>query len=185
MTSHNYSSTGLVDSPRATTLNMTGACHITKLLVAIASYGTSNDRYLARLIEEYRSMSYSVDVVVLSNIKKPVPAGVELVVGLPTKDPWSLPFGHKKLFADRVEKYDLFIYTEDDTLITEKNIASFLRASEALPPNEIPGFLRVEKGSKGQLILADVHAHFHWDPRSVRTRGEHTLAFFTCEHSAC
>lgn len=156
-----------------------------KILVAIASHGTRNDEYLSRLIREYRSMSYSVDIVVLSNIQKPVPAGVELLVGLPTKDPWSLPFGHKKLFADRCEDYDLFIYSEDDTLITEKNIASFLRVSEVLAPNEIAGFLRVEKGRGGDLSYADIHAHFHWDPSSVRIRGEYTFAFFTCEHAAC
>jgi 2-polyprenyl-3-methyl-5-hydroxy-6-metoxy-1,4-benzoquinol methylase len=156
-----------------------------KILVAIASHGTRNDEYLARLIQEYRSMSYSVDIVVLSNITKPVPEGVELLVGLPTKDPWSLPFGHKKLFADRIEKYDLFIYSEDDTLISEKNIASFLRATEVLPLDEIAGYLRVERAKSGEVTLADVHAHFHWDPRSVRVRGEYTFAFFTCEHSAC
>jgi len=130
-------------------------------------------------------MSYSVDIVVLSNITKPVPDGVELLVGLPTKDPWSLPFGHKKLFADRAEKYDLFIYSEDDTLITEKNIAAFLRATEILPSNEIAGYLRTEKGKGGTISYADVHAHFHWDPSSVRVRGEQTFAFFTCEHAAC
>jgi hypothetical protein len=69
-----------------------------KLLVAIASYGTSNDRYLKRLVEEYRSMSYGVDIVVLSNVAKPV-EGAEVRVGMPTKDPWSLPFAHKQVLA--------------------------------------------------------------------------------------
>lgn len=156
-----------------------------KILVAIASHGTRNDAYLARLIQEYRSMPYSVDIVVLSNITKPVPEGVELRVGLQTKDPWSLPFGHKKLFADRVDEYDLFIYSEDDTLITGRNIAAFLHATEILPPNEIAGYLRIEKGKDGKISYADVHAHFHWDPSSVRTRGGQTFAFFTCEHAAC
>jgi uncharacterized protein (UPF0371 family) len=38
-----------------------------RILVVLASYGISNDRYLLRLIEEYRSMSFFVDIVVLSN----------------------------------------------------------------------------------------------------------------------
>ena len=41
-----------------------------KMLVAIASYGTGNDDYLARLIREYHSMSFPVDIVVLSNVEK-------------------------------------------------------------------------------------------------------------------
>jgi SAM-dependent methyltransferase len=155
-----------------------------KILVAIASHGTANDYYLSQLVREYRSMSFDVDVVVLSNVQKEVGPGVELVVGLPTKDPWSLPFGHKKIFADRLADYDLFIYSEDDTLLTENNIKAFLRVSADLPENEIPGFLRYELGPDGRRNYPEIHGRFHWDATSVRRRGDYIFAFFTCEHSA-
>src|ERR1700688_853748 len=113
-----------------------------KILVAIANYGTQNDRYLHRLLAEYRSMSYEVDIIVLSNLSKDLGPDVEVKVGLPTKDPWSLPFSHKQLFADRRSNYDLFIYSEDDMLVTERNIRAFLAATEILKKNEIAGFLR-------------------------------------------
>lgn len=156
-----------------------------KLLVAIASHGLGNDRYLRRLIHEYRSMSLEVDIVVLSNLQKPVPEGVEVLVGAPARDPWSLPFGHKQLFADRLNDYDLFIYSEDDTLITETNIRAFLDVSIALPEDEILGFLRFELAPDGTPNYPEVHGHYHWDPATVRRREQNTLAFFTCEHSAC
>src|SRR5215467_11650345 len=120
--------------------------HKMKILVAITSYGTANDKYLMRLIEEYRSMSHDVDIVVLSNIAKSVD-GVEVRVGMPTKDPWSLPFAHKQVLAERVNDYDLFIYSEDDTLITEANIRAVLDLSKQLPEREIPGFFRYEISS--------------------------------------
>ena len=44
-----------------------------RLLVAIASYGTSNDKYLLRLLDEYRAMPYSTHIVVLSNISCQAP----------------------------------------------------------------------------------------------------------------
>ena len=44
-----------------------------RVLVAIATYGRSNDRYLDRIIREYRSMAFAVDIVLLSNIDKSVP----------------------------------------------------------------------------------------------------------------
>ena len=97
-----------------------------RILVVLASYGTSNDRYLLRLIEEYRSMSFDVDIVILSNLKKQPAPDIEVLVGLPSRDPWSLPFRHKKVFADRIEHYDLFVYSEDDILITERNLRAFL-----------------------------------------------------------
>jgi SAM-dependent methyltransferase len=166
-----------------------------KVLVAIPSLargskkwrdtGTANDAYLGQLVNEYRSMSFQVDVVVFSDAPKEVAPGVELRVGLPTQDPGSLPFAHKQVFADRLNDYDLFIYSEDDTLITAKTIRAFLRVSSALPENEIPGFFRFERGPNGALNYIDVHGHFHWDPQTIRTRGEFTLAFFTNHHSSC
>src|ERR1700686_355548 len=120
-----------------------------RILVALASYGTSNDHYLLRLVEEYRAMSFDGDIVILSNLKKQLAPDIETLVGLPNRNPWSLPFPHKKLFADRLEKYDLFVYSEDDMLITEKNLRAFLEISTTLREDEIAGFIRIEKGSNG------------------------------------
>ncbi|MBR1363737.1 class I SAM-dependent methyltransferase [Bradyrhizobium ottawaense] len=159
--------------------------HLPRVLVAIASHGTSNDRYLERVIREYRSMSLVVDIVVLSNIDKRARTGVECIVGLPDRNPWSLPFAHKKLFAERRDQYDLFIYSEDDILITERNIRAWLDATSFLSPEEVAGFLRIEFGEDGQRNYPDIHAHFHWDSLSVRRRGDYILAHFTNEHAAC
>ncbi len=156
-----------------------------RLLVAVASYGTANDTYLSHLIDEYRSMPYSTDIIVLSNVPKDLGQDVQVVVGLPSKDPWSLPFGHKQIFVDRINDYDLFVYSEDDMLITRKNIEAFLRVSTVLPDNEVAGFLRFEKEKDGKVFYPDVHWNYHWEPRSVRSRGGYTFAFFTNEHAAC
>jgi 2-polyprenyl-3-methyl-5-hydroxy-6-metoxy-1,4-benzoquinol methylase len=155
-----------------------------RVLVALASYGTSNDRYLERVVQTYRSMPFDVDIVVVSNIQKNVGPGVECLVGLPDKNPWSLPFAHKKLFVERAHRYDLFVYSEDDILITEKNLEALLHTTAVLNEDEIAGFLRNEKGAGGAVNYPDVHGCFHWDPTSVRTRGQYVLAKFTNEHAA-
>ena len=156
-----------------------------KILVAIASYGTNNDQYLAQLVAEYRSMRHDVHIVVLSNIRKAVPSNVELIVGLPVKNPWSLPFAHKRVFAERAADYDLYIYSEDDTLITQAHVEAFCRATEQLHEDEIAGFLRSEAGPDGTLYYSSIHRHYHWDPLSVRVRGDQTYAYFSNEHGAC
>lgn len=155
-----------------------------KLLVAIASYGDSNDRYLARIIQEYRSMSFKVDIVVFSNIRKNVGEGVEVHVGLPDRDPRSLPFAHKQVFAERRDEYDLFLYSEDDILVTETNIRAFLRAEREMQETEIPGFFRFEESARTRSY-PEIHGSYHWDSTSVRSRGEFVIAFFTNEHAAC
>jgi 2-polyprenyl-3-methyl-5-hydroxy-6-metoxy-1,4-benzoquinol methylase len=156
-----------------------------RLLVAIASYGTANAEYLSRLINEYRSMSYLTDIVVLSEAPKDLGQGVEVLVGLPSKDPCSLPFAHKQIFADRINDYDLFVYSEDDILITWRNIDAFLRVSKVLSDNEVAGFFRFEKDKDGKVFYPDVHCNYHWRPGSVRSRDGYTFAFFTNEHAAC
>jgi 2-polyprenyl-3-methyl-5-hydroxy-6-metoxy-1,4-benzoquinol methylase len=157
-----------------------------RILVAISSYGASQDQYLTRLIEVYRSMSLDLDIVVMSNVEKEVGPGIEVIVGLPDpKDGWSLVYAHKTLFAERLDKYDLFIHTENDILITEGHIESFLKLSAALQHDEIPGFLRYEVGPAKEINFPDIHASFHWDGRSVVTRGPYTFAYFTNEQAAC
>ena len=156
-------------------------------------------------------MSFPTDIVVLSNLPKFVAEGVEVVVVPRRRLPWrlrgtfdgprswrvlrqeyedwrrhlDLPFAHKQIFADRLNDYDLFVYSEDDTLLTERHLRAFLSVSAVLAEDEIPGFLRYELGPNGRVNYPEVHGHFHWKVSSVRKRGGYTLAYFTNEHAAC
>jgi SAM-dependent methyltransferase len=156
-----------------------------RILVVIANYGTKNLSYLQALLSEYRRMPFQIDLVVLSNEPKDLGPGIEVQVGLPTANPWSLPFAYKPLLARRSKDYDLFIYTEDDVLITERNIRAFLRATEVLPEDHIAGFLREEVSADGKHYYSTIHGRFHWEPRSVMRRGSFTFARFTNDHSGC
>lgn len=156
-----------------------------KLLVAIANYGHKNDVYLRRVLSEYRSMSYQIDVVVLSNVEKDLGKDVEVVTGTPTRNPHSLPFGHKRVFAARKDAYDLFIYTEDDILITQRNIEAFLRATSVLGPQELAGFFRWEQYPDGRRFYPDAHVFYRWLPGSVKEAGDYTFARFANDHSGC
>ena len=157
-----------------------------KILVAIANFGIKNIKYLERLLIEYRSINkYQIEIVVLSNIEKDLGPDVEVLVGLPAKNPWSLPFGHKKLFADRMENYDLFIYSEDDTLITERSIDAFIEVTRILPKEFIAGFIRYEISESGNRYYSTIHAHYHWDPNSILQIGGYIFAHYTNDHSAC
>jgi len=130
-------------------------------------------------------MDYQTDIVVLSDIPKELDGDIEVVVGLPSKNPWSLPFGHKRVFSERENDYELFIYSEDDVLITQKNIDAFLKVTKILPENEIAGFMRFEVDPTGMKYYSTIHSHFHWLPNSVKSFGEFTFARFTNDHSGC
>ena len=103
---------------------------------------SNNHQHLLRLITEYRRMPCQSDIVVFPICQRISERGSRSVVGLPTRDPWSLPFGHKEIFARRmIGLRTFFLYSEDDILITWKNIEAFLRASAMLPEQELAGFL--------------------------------------------
>ena len=146
--------------------------------------GKSIWKYLRKIIDTYRRLPITVHVAVLSEASKNLGEGVEVIVGLPSKNPWSLPFAHKTLFAREVDKYDLFIYSEDDILFTERNLQAFLAATPHLAPDEIAGFLLYEVDPSGKTHLPNFHDHFHWKPKSIVRRGPHVVAEFSNEHSA-
>ena len=154
-----------------------------RLLVGIASYGEKNLDYLRKIIGIYQNLPFDVDIVVFSEASRELDPNVKVVVGLPSRNSWSLPFAHKPYFAEHLENYDLFIYSEDDVEVSAEKIQAFLRVTEVLDPTEIAGYLRYELDPSGTTILTDVHGPFHWKPDSVRRRGEYVVAEFTNEHA--
>ena len=155
-----------------------------RLLAVIASYGHRNADLLGQIIQDYQAMAIDVDIVVVSNEPKDLGPNVEVVVGLPSENPWSLPFAHKAVLARNVDRYDLFAYSEDDMSVSEGAIRAFTKASVCLSEDEIAGFLRYEIAPSGAWSLPDVHSGYRWKPQSVRRRGEYTVAEFTNEHAA-
>lgn len=155
-----------------------------RLLVVIASYGLRNLELLKKIIKTYQEMPFDVDIVVVSEAEKDLGLEVEVKVGLPSKNPWSLPFAHKEVMASRVESYDLFAYSEDDMLVTEANIRAFMRITPQLNSDEIAGFLRYEVDGEGNRSLPDVHAGAHWRPSTAEKRGDTVIAEFSNEHAA-
>lgn len=156
-----------------------------KILVAIANHGTKNNAFLKRLLEEYRHFTCEVSIVVLSDTPKSFGDDIEVRVGAPTRNPYSLPFGYKKLFRERQNEYDIFIYSEDDTLITEENVRSFVDVTQYLPEEIICGFIRYETDHQKTRYYSTFNNHYHWDPTSVVQYGPYKLAYCTNEHSAC
>jgi 2-polyprenyl-3-methyl-5-hydroxy-6-metoxy-1,4-benzoquinol methylase len=155
-----------------------------RLLVAIASYGNKNIEFLKSVIGNYQCLDMEVTIFVLSDGPKDLGPEVNVVVGLPSRNPWSLPFAHKRIFAENVDRFDLFAYSEDDMEVTAENIRAFLRVTPALEHDEIAGFLRYETDLSGAVSLPEAHGSYHWIPESVKQRGSYTIAEFSGEHAA-
>lgn len=156
-----------------------------RVLVAIANHGNGNRQYLDRLLTTYKRMPIDISLVVLSNIHKDFGADIEVIVGTPSPNPWSLPFAHRRLFRERINEYDFFIYSEDDTLLSWSTMQAFINSIQYLHDNEIAGFLRTEESNDGKLFYSSCHSFFRWIPTSVKERGGKLWAKYSNEHSAC
>src|ERR1043166_5649064 len=126
-----------------------------RLLVALTSYGEKNLAHLRKVIRAYQEMPLAVRLVVFSEAPKNLGPGVEVGVGLPSTNPWSLGFAHKALFVKEAENYDLFVYSEDDILFTLRNLSAFLRVTPQLPPDEIAGFMHYERDTAGKIWMVN------------------------------
>lgn len=154
-----------------------------KILVAVVNYGTKNDGYLHRLLQEYAAMPWTVDVVVLSNVSKPLPHAAELRVVRAPGAPETFAFVHREVLAERSSDYDLFVYSEDDTLLTASNIRAFVEVNRILGADEVPGFMRSECSSDGGKSISTLHGPFRWDPNSIVVKDGLTFATVTNHHS--
>ncbi len=156
------------------------------ILVVIANYGEKNKIFIEKIINKYQGMkNYDVDLFVLSNTPKYFGPKVDVRIGIPINNPWSLPFGYKNLFLDKMESYDFFIYSEDDILIEEKNIDAFYEETLILPDQFITGFIRFEISLANKIFYPDMHSHYFWDPNSIIRFKNSLFAYHTNEHSGC
>lgn len=97
-----------------------------------------------------------------------------------------LPFEHRRLFRQRRDQYDLFLYLENDILLTPESLDAYLRLTERLPEDYITGFVRFEIRD-GQRSLIDI-SNPAWN-RFVRVglhRRDGLLLFAAANvHSGC
>lgn len=157
-----------------------------RVLACIAHHGDKNRQWLLAMLASFEQMRYDVDVVVVAEADKPgLPDGVDLRVGLPSSDPWSLPFAHHAVFRQYIDDYDIFVYSEDDTLIEERHISAFIELNDVLPDDLIPGIQRYEVDHSGERSYCSVHSHYRWLPESVTTYSDLTFARFTNDHGGC
>ncbi len=154
-----------------------------RLLVAIANHGHKNTEFCRHLIDQYSALAFDTTIVVLSDTAKHYGSDVEVRIGAPTANPWSLPFGHRPLFVEESENYDFFIYTEDDTEILGHHVELFVEATRHLPDDKVLGFIRYEKDDAGTVRYSTVHHSYRWIPDSVTRSGDYAFAEYTNTHA--
>lgn len=127
-----------------------------RIFISIPSYGSKNFEYLNQVIDNFRSYKKYQTYIHVD--------ATELNIILQNKvDKWilhdpkiktELAWIHRNNMRDAIDKYDLFLYCEDDMLITEENIDEYLRYDKLIGSENCVGFLRYEEIG-GQIFLVD------------------------------
>lgn len=134
-----------------------------KALVCISNFGLGQLDLLAQVVSAYAGLREYQNSVVLhttvrvDNLDHPQLTQVLCDSSLQR----DLAFQHRKLMIEAQDEYDLFIYSENDILMTEANLVAFCEESTSLSPNYVIGFLRFEQihanDSKLESYLPDAH----------------------------
>ena len=136
-----------------------------RILVAIAAYDFSQLPHLEEVLDSYNTLCAAgayVDVFVHSTVAYPVTlidllnsrlvctnpsprAGFSVTIVLKSRKlKLHLVDQHRKLFYDKIDEYDLFIFTEDDIRVTPTTVAVYLsetkRVKELVGPEKAAGF---------------------------------------------
>lgn len=149
-----------------------------KVMLCIPHYGSSNRTYLLNCLREYNSYKkYKIDCYldVTDSIELSEYNNMKIFVSRHDKSVgMELTLKHREKMVSKLNDYDVFLYAEDDILITEDNIDSWLAIQGTLPNSFICGFLRYEqKENNPYKFLFDTHP-----THSVHRYGKETMEIF-------
>lgn len=178
------SSSALLQSSSASSSILEGL----RILVTIASFDFMQLPHLEEVLDGFRDLCYAgsnVDIVIYTTVVYPVAfidmfndrlrcnnpspnAGLTTTMMLkPNHVRLHLVDFHRQLFYDRIDQYDVFIYTEDDIRISPTTVAAYLhetnRVESIVGPEHATdfnvGIVRYEYDFPENIVITDKTRH--------------------------
>ncbi|MBM4318340.1 MAG: hypothetical protein FJ116_12805 [Deltaproteobacteria bacterium] len=120
-----------------------------KIKISISNYGSNQLWCLERMLEEFSKFKkYTLDITEYTTEKT---ERKHHRFGL--KIGQNLPYQCRPHMAKAINDFDLFLYNENDHLITEENIDAFVEHQATLPFHFVSGFIRYEERDSEQILL--------------------------------
>lgn len=121
-----------------------------KALICIVDFGIDQRNYLLRqliVFDRMDKLDYQFDVIIYHTHPLDLPSFDKLNITkklCPESLGDLLTWEHRVDISKNQNKYDLFIYTENDLMITQGNLDNFIQESCNLPDEYIAGFIHYE-----------------------------------------
>lgn len=121
-----------------------------KIKICYNNFGTSQLNFLDMSLKEFRSFKkYKTDITIHTT----VPLLYEKQVIFPESIGHGLAYPCRWEMADALDAFDIFIYIENDILITEDNIDAFLEYNSTLPDHQVAGYLLYEQKDDQKILM--------------------------------
>jgi hypothetical protein len=154
-----------------------------KVLAVLVNYGDEQISYLEKVVKELKSFDkYNVTVIVNSNIPLHI-ADIDKVNVIELEDYQLLPLTCRKTIWENKDKYDVFIYGENDHLFKELHIDKHLEYEQIIPDNRITGLIQYEEILKSKYFPG-YHLDYDWDYSKVEEYNGLKFAHFKNLHQA-
>ena len=161
---------------------MTHSGHIImKILAVTANYKTKNIGYLEQVIAEVKTWKHEVDIVISTDIPTGVQGVQEVLVTCPPREILSKTWD---TILENKGKYDLYVYFENDHLITSNNLENWIKCRETVRLPYIVGFLEYETSPSGNWYQAQ-HVNYDFDEKSLVKIGDYSMCSHTNLHQGC
>lgn len=156
---------------------------IKSIIVVLVNYGEEQISYLEKVVNEFRSFArYDVTIIVNSNIPLSL-AGVDKVNVFELDNYQLLPLTCRRVIWENRNKFDLFIYGENDHFFKEEHIDNHLEYAKIMPKSRISGLIQYEEDETGKYYPG-YHFDFEWDFNSVEVYKGKKFAHFNNVHQA-
>lgn len=153
------------------------------ILVVLVNYGDEQLCFLEKVVNQLRSFhKYDVTIIVNSNISLNI-AGVDKVNIFKLEDYQLLPLTCRKIIWENRNKFDVFLYGENDHLFKENHIDKHLEYAKIIPKNRISGLIQYEEDETGKYYPG-YHLDFEWDFNSIEVYNGKKFAHFNNLHQA-
>ncbi len=134
-----------------------------KIAVHITSFYGKNYKkrinFLKKIIKNYKIINKKIDIFIHTNkaSKRLKSKNVKFILhNLDNKNPFYLSWLSRPIMEKQKDKYDCFIYSEDDILFSKKNFKYWLKYKQVcLKNNHNLGFIRIEK-KNGKIFSTDI-----------------------------
>ena len=120
--------------------------------------------YLKKIINSYLSINKNVSIFIHTNTFTNETKKISKIknvnfikYNLKNENPRYFPWKCRKFMEKKKNKYDIFIYSEDDILFTRKNLHYWLKYKDiCISNNYNPGFLRYEISKYNEIYSTDI-----------------------------